>query len=58
MMLVKYSCAYVVMPGGLRTLDELFEAATLLQCGKIGPFPVVLMGRKFWEGIRRWGEFM
>jgi hypothetical protein len=57
-MLVKYSCAYVVLPGGLGTLDELFEAATLVQCGKIGPFPVVLMGRKFWEGMRRWGEFM
>ncbi len=57
-MLVKYSCAYVVLPGGLGTLDELFEAATLVQCGKIGPFPVVLMGQKFWEGMRRWGEFM
>jgi uncharacterized protein (TIGR00730 family) len=57
-MLVKYSCAYVVLPGGLGTLDELFEAATLVQCGKIGPFPVVLMGQKFWEGMRRWGESM
>jgi len=43
-MLVKYSCAYIVLPGGLGTLDELFEAATLLQCGKIGPFPLVLVG--------------
>jgi uncharacterized protein (TIGR00730 family) len=42
-MLVKYSCAYIVMPGGLGTLDELFEAATLIQCRKIGPFPLVLM---------------
>jgi uncharacterized protein (TIGR00730 family) len=57
-MLVKYSCAYIVMPGGLGTLDELFEAATLVQCGKIGPFPVILMGAKFWEGMRRWGQFM
>jgi len=57
-MLVKYSCAYIVMPGGLGTLDELFEAATLVQCGKIGPFPVILMGAKFWEGMRRWGQSM
>jgi uncharacterized protein (TIGR00730 family) len=56
--LVKYSCAFVVMPGGLGTLDELFEAATLMQCEKIGPFPLVLMGKKFWEGFRRWGGFM
>jgi hypothetical protein len=56
--LVKYSCAYVVMPGGLGTLDELFEAATLIQCQKIGPFPIILMGRKFWSGLRKWGQFM
>ncbi len=57
-MLVKYSCAFIVMPGGLGTLDELFEAATLVQCGKIGPFPVILMGKKFWDGMRIWGRFM
>ncbi len=57
-MLVKYSCAFIVMPGGLGTLDELFEAATLIQCKKIGPFPLVLMGTKFWEGLRRFGRFM
>jgi uncharacterized protein (TIGR00730 family) len=56
--LVKYSCAFIVMPGGLGTLDELFEAATLIQCRKIGPFPVVLMGSKFWAGLRKWGQFM
>jgi uncharacterized protein (TIGR00730 family) len=56
--LVKYSCAFIVMPGGLGTLDELFEAATLVQCQKIGPFPVILMGAKFWAGLRRWGQFM
>jgi uncharacterized protein (TIGR00730 family) len=56
--LVKYSCAFIVMPGGLGTLDELFEAATLIQCEKIGPFPVILMGAKFWEGLRDWGQFM
>jgi uncharacterized protein (TIGR00730 family) len=57
-MLVKYSCAFIVMPGGLGTLDELFEAATLIQCGKIGPFPIILMGASFWEGMRTWGQFM
>ena len=57
-MLVKYSCAYIVMPGGLGTLDEMFEAATLIQCGKIGPFPLVLVGSRFWEGLRRYGRFM
>jgi uncharacterized protein (TIGR00730 family) len=57
-MLVKYSCAFIVMPGGLGTLDELFEAATLVQCKKIGPFPLVLMGAKFWGGLRTWGRFM
>jgi uncharacterized protein (TIGR00730 family) len=52
-MLIKYSCAFIIMPGGLGTLDELFEAATLIQCRKIGPFPVVLMGTRFWrEGYR------
>jgi len=57
-MLVKYSCAYIVLPGGLGTLDELFEAATLLQCGKIGPFPLVLVGREFWQGMRDFLLFM
>jgi uncharacterized protein (TIGR00730 family) len=56
--LVKYSCAFIVMPGGLGTLDELFEAATLIQCQKIGPFPVILMGTKFWAGLRKWGQLM
>jgi uncharacterized protein (TIGR00730 family) len=56
--LVKYSCAFIVMPGGLGTLDEMFEAATLIQCRKIGPFPVILMGKKFWAGLRKWGQFM
>jgi uncharacterized protein (TIGR00730 family) len=57
-MLVKYSCAYIVMPGGLGTLDELFEAATLIQCKKIGPFPLVMMGTRFWDGLRKFGRFM
>jgi len=57
-MLVKYSCAYIVLPGGLGTLDELFEAATLLQCGKVGPFPLILVGQKFWHGMRDFLLFM
>ena len=56
--LVKYSCAFIVMPGGLGTLDELFEAATLIQCGKIGPFPLILMGEKYWDGMRQWAQYM
>ncbi|MGE0756526.1 MAG: TIGR00730 family Rossman fold protein [Pirellulaceae bacterium] len=57
-MLVKYSCAYIVVPGGLGTLDELFEAATLIQCGKIGPFPLLLVGRDFWQGMRDYLLFL
>ena len=48
-MLVKYSYAFVALPGGYGTLDELFECATLVQTGKIKQFPLVLMGRAFWE---------
>ena len=51
-MLVKYSCAFVCLPGGFGTLDEMFEAATLIQCRKIGPFPLVLLGRAFWDNLR------
>jgi uncharacterized protein (TIGR00730 family) len=57
-MLVKYSCAYIVVPGGLGTLDELFEAATLIQCRKIGPFPLILVGGKFWKGLRDFISYM
>lgn len=57
-MLVKYSCAFVVMPGGLGTLDELFEAATLIQCKKIGPFPLILVGGEFWKGLRDFVAYM
>lgn len=56
--LVKYSCAFIVMPGGLGTLDELFEAITLLQCRKIGPFPIILVGKEFWHGLREWAQDM
>ncbi len=48
-MLVKYSYGFVVLPGGFGTMDELFETATLMQTGKIEDFPLVLMGRDFWE---------
>lgn len=51
-MLVKYSCAFVCLPGGFGTLDELFEAATLIQCRKIGPFPLILLGETYWERLR------
>ncbi len=51
-MLVKYSYAFVVMPGGFGTLDELFEAATLIQTGKIEDFPVILMGTEYWQPLR------
>jgi hypothetical protein len=57
-MLVKYSCAFIVMPGGLGTLDELFEAATLIQCNKIGPFPLILVGGEFWKGLRDFVSYM
>ncbi|PCI07355.1 TIGR00730 family Rossman fold protein [bacterium] len=48
-MLVKYSDAFVVMPGGFGTLDEVFEAAVLIQTGKIEKFPIIMMGKAFWE---------
>ncbi|MCA9033288.1 MAG: TIGR00730 family Rossman fold protein, partial [Planctomycetaceae bacterium] len=51
-MLVKYSQAFVVMPGGLGTLDEVFEAATLMQTKKIESFPIIAMGSEFWEPLR------
>jgi uncharacterized protein (TIGR00730 family) len=50
-MLVKYSCAFVCLPGGFGTLDEMFEAATLIQCHKIGPFPLMLIGKQFWNNL-------
>jgi uncharacterized protein (TIGR00730 family) len=53
-MFVKYASGYVIMPGGFGTLDEFFEALTLIQTGKIRRFPVVLMGKKFWGGLLDW----
>jgi uncharacterized protein (TIGR00730 family) len=53
-MFVKYSQGFVVMPGGFGTLDEMFEAITLIQTNKIGRFPIVLVGRDFWSGLIDW----
>jgi hypothetical protein len=53
-MFVKYSQGFVVMPGGFGTLDELFEAITLIQTHKIGKFPIILVGTDFWEGLMAW----
>jgi len=51
---VKYSQAFVVLPGGFGTLDELFEAVTLVQTGKITRFPIVLVGSEYWQGLLSW----
>ncbi len=53
-MFVKYSQGFIVMPGGFGTLDELFEAITLIQTHKIGRFPIVLVGKEFWGGLLDW----
>ncbi|MEX0772475.1 MAG: TIGR00730 family Rossman fold protein [Balneolales bacterium] len=53
-MFVKYAQGFVVFPGGLGTLDELFEALTLIQTKKIDPFPIVLMGTEYWGGLVDW----
>lgn len=52
--LVKYSLGFVVLPGGFGTLDEFFEALTLIQTGKLYQFPVVLMGKDYWKGLLDW----
>ena len=53
-MFVKYSQGFIVMPGGFGTLDELFEAMTLIQTKKIGKFPIVLVGKDYWSGLIDW----
>lgn len=55
-MFVKYAHGFVVLPGGFGTLDEFFEAITLIQTKKTKPFPVVLMGKEYWEGLLDWIE--
>ena len=55
-MFVKYSVAYIIMPGGFGTLDELFEALTLIQTKRIRYFPVILMDSKFWTGLLDWAK--
>jgi len=53
-MFVKYAQAFVVMPGGFGTMDELFEVMTLIQTNKIDPVPIILFGSKFWSGLKGW----
>ena len=53
-MFVKYAVAYVIMPGGYGTMDEFFEALTLIQTKRVKSFPVILMGRDYWQGLLDW----
>lgn len=53
-MFIKYSQGFIVMPGGFGTLDELFEALTLIQTEKIGKFPIILAGKSYWKGLFDW----
>ena len=53
-MFAKYSKAYVILPGGFGTMDELFEALTLVQTERIAPFPIVIIGREYWKGLMEW----
>lgn len=53
-MFIKYATAYIIMPGGFGTLDELFESVTLIQTHRIKPFPVILVGSDYWSGLVEW----
>jgi len=53
-MFIKYAFAYIIMPGGFGTLDELFESVTLVQTRRIKPFPIILVGSDFWSGLKEW----
>ncbi len=54
LMFVKYAVAYIILPGGFGTLDELFEALTLIQTHRIKPFPVIMLGREYWKELISW----
>lgn len=54
MMFMKYSQGYIVLPGGFGTMDELFEALTLIQTGKVARFPIILVGTSYWQGLIEW----
>ena len=53
-MFVKYAVAYIILPGGFGTMDELFEALTLIQTSRIKPFPVILLGKDYWKDLISW----
>jgi len=53
-MFMKYAQGFIVLPGGFGTFDELFEAITLIQTRKIGKFPIILVGKKYWGGLIKW----
>jgi len=53
-MFIKYAVAYIILPGGFGTMDELFESVTLIQTHKIKPFPVILVGSEYWKGLFDW----
>ena len=53
-MFIKYALAFICMPGGFGTLDEAFEALTLIQTKRIKPFPVILVGSEYWSGLIDW----
>jgi uncharacterized protein (TIGR00730 family) len=53
-MFMKYAQGFIVLPGGFGTFDELFEAITLIQTRKIGKFPIILVGKKYWGGLLKW----
>jgi len=53
-MFVKYAVAYIILPGGFGTMDELFESVTLIQTHKIKPFPVIMVGSEYWKGLMDW----
>ena len=53
-MFIKYAQGFIVLPGGFGTLDELFEALTLIQTHKIGKFPIILVGKSYWGGLMDW----